>query len=152
MTIFSYVYLAVFVIAAAVLVYVRTQLVFTARPNRFFQWFYWAAAVMIGIFTVLTSRTPADYISGFFITGMLGLFGFWRNGVTADSLITRIGAVRGLNSLTALHLTVLPTGLTEAAPMVGSVTIAKLRLTQSPAVLKAFLDKRMDPARVIIDE
>ncbi|KRN25346.1 hypothetical protein [Lacticaseibacillus camelliae] len=152
MTIFSYVYLAVFVVAVAVLIYVRTQLVFAARPNHFFQWFYWAAAVMIGIFTVLTSRTPADYISGFFITGMLGLFGFWRNGITPDSLITRIGAVRGLDSLTALHLSVLPTGLTELAAMAGSVTIAKLRFKQSPAVIKAFLDKKTEPARVIIDQ
>lgn len=152
MTVFSYIYLAVFVIALAVLIYVRTQLVFAARPNRFFQWFYWVAAVMIGLFTVLTSQTTADYISGFFITGMLGLFGFWRNGITPDSLITRIGAVRGLNSLTALHLTVLPSALTELSATVGSVTIAKLRFKQSPAELKDFLDKKTDPARVIIDQ
>lgn len=152
MTIFSYIYIAVFVIALAVLVYVRRQLVYTARPNRFWQYFYWVAAVMIGVFTWLTSRSLPDYISGFFITGMLGLFGFWRNGVTGDSLITRIGAMRGLYSLTAIHLAVLPNGLTELSAMVGSVTIAKLRFKQSPEVLKAFLIKKTDQARVIIDK
>ncbi|MFD1392155.1 hypothetical protein ACFQ3L_00935 [Lacticaseibacillus jixianensis] len=151
MSLFSYLYLAVFAVALAILITVRVRLVFTARPHRFWQWFYWAAAAMIGVFTVITSRSLDDAVSGFFITGMLGLFGFWRNGLTRQQLIARIGAPRGLNTLTALHLTTLPDGLTELAAMVGSVTVARLRFKAAPATLKAFLVKQTAPARVIID-
>lgn len=145
----SWIYLAVFVLALGVLIFVRLQLVFTARPNRFLVGFYAVAAVMIGGFTVASSHTVADYISGFFIAGMLALFALWRRGVTADSLITGVGRVTGLYTLAAVQLTTVAGGCVLEAT-VGTVTVARLQLRQSAETVAAFLGERMEPKRVVI--
>ncbi|WP_179394938.1 hypothetical protein [Lacticaseibacillus absianus] len=137
------------VVAAGAMTVVRRQLRFAARVKRAWQGLYLGGALLMGLFTGLTSQRPDDAISGGFIVVMLLVFASWRRGLTDAEVINGFGSMRPYTQFTQIQLQAVGSG-TALNGLVGTVVVVRLQFTQSPAQLAQFLKRQMPPQRVVI--